>query len=135
MQPSSAYNEVVSFIKSGLDDISMSRSSVAWGIPVPWDDPQVVYVWFDALLNYITAVGYGDDEDEVRNDLAGRRAPGRQGHPALPRRLLAGDADGGRAAAAGQGLRPRLAAGRRREDEQVQAHRHRAGADHRPLRL
>ena len=60
--PKSAYNEVVSFIRQGLKDISMSRSSVEWGIPLPWDDKQVVYVWFDALLNYITAVGYGQDD-------------------------------------------------------------------------
>ncbi len=58
--PRSAHNEVVSFIRQGLEDISMSRSSVDWGIPLPWQDDQVVYVWFDALLNYITAVGYGD---------------------------------------------------------------------------
>ena len=62
VEPRSAYNEVVSFIKQGLDDISMSRSSVGWGIPLPWDEKQVVYVWFDALLNYITAIGYGQDE-------------------------------------------------------------------------
>jgi methionyl-tRNA synthetase len=64
VEPRSAYNEVVSFIKGGLEDISMSRSSVAWGIPLPWDDTQVVYVWFDALLNYITAIGYGSDAPE-----------------------------------------------------------------------
>ena len=64
VEPKSAFNEVVSFIKSGLEDISMSRSSVGWGIPLPWDDTQVVYVWFDALLNYITAIGYGDDEEK-----------------------------------------------------------------------
>ncbi len=59
--PRSAYNEVMSFLKQGLVDISMSRSSVSWGIPLPWDEKQVVYVWFDALLNYATAVGYGAD--------------------------------------------------------------------------
>lgn len=59
VQPQSAYNEVMSFLKQGLQDISMSRSSVSWGISLPWDDEQVVYVWFDALLNYITATGYG----------------------------------------------------------------------------
>ncbi|MFN8125504.1 MAG: methionine--tRNA ligase [Candidatus Nanopelagicales bacterium] len=59
--PRSAYNEVTSFIRQGLRDISMSRSSVEWGIPLPWDDQQVVYVWFDALLNYITAIGYGQE--------------------------------------------------------------------------
>jgi len=59
VQPTSARNEVLSFIRAGLADISMSRSSVSWGIPLPWDPAQVVYVWFDALLNYATAVGYG----------------------------------------------------------------------------
>lgn len=65
LQPQSAYNEVMSFIKGGLEDISMSRASknVSWGIPLEWDDSQVVYVWFDALLNYLTAIGYGADPD------------------------------------------------------------------------
>ena len=58
--PHSAYNEVTSFIRGGLQDLSISRSSFDWGIPVPWDPQQVVYVWFDALLNYATAVGLGD---------------------------------------------------------------------------
>ncbi|MBU6147966.1 MAG: methionine--tRNA ligase [Actinomycetales bacterium] len=56
--PRSAYNEVVAFIERGLTDISMSRSAVQWGVPLPWQPEQVVYVWFDALLNYITAIGY-----------------------------------------------------------------------------
>ena len=125
---------------AACSDLSISRSTFDWGIPVPWDPSQVVYVWFDALLNYATAVGLGDEpgtpgRGAVRRDLAGRRAPRRQGHPAVPRRHLAGDAHGRRAAAAGQGLRARLAARRRREDEQDQAHRHRAEPDHRPLRL
>ncbi len=59
--PASAFNEVTSFIRRGLQDLSISRSSFDWGIPVPWDSSQVVYVWFDALLNYATAVGLGDD--------------------------------------------------------------------------
>ena len=59
IQPRSAHNEAVSFIRQGLVDISMSRSSVSWGIPLTWDPTQVIYVWFDALLNYATAVGYG----------------------------------------------------------------------------
>jgi methionyl-tRNA synthetase len=59
--PQSAHNEVTSFIRSGLQDLSISRSSFDWGIPVPWDTTQVVYVWFDALLNYATAVGLGDE--------------------------------------------------------------------------
>ena len=64
VEPKSAYNEVVSFIRGGLEDISMSRSSVSWGVPLPWDEQQVVYVWFDALLNYITAIGYGQDQQK-----------------------------------------------------------------------
>jgi methionyl-tRNA synthetase len=60
-QPESARNEVLSFLESGVTDLSISRSSFDWGIPVPWDDEQVVYVWFDALLNYATAVGLGDE--------------------------------------------------------------------------
>lgn len=60
-QPESARNEVVSFLESGVSDLSISRSTFDWGIPVPWDTDQVVYVWFDALLNYATAVGLGDD--------------------------------------------------------------------------
>jgi len=59
VRPTSAYNEVVSFIEQGLTDISMSRSAVDWGIPLPWQSEQVVYVWFDALLNYVTAAGFG----------------------------------------------------------------------------
>ena len=61
--PQSAYNEVVSFLRGGLQDLSISRSTFNWGIPVPWDPDQVVYVWFDALLNYATAVGLGDAPD------------------------------------------------------------------------
>ncbi|HQG69912.1 MAG TPA: methionine--tRNA ligase, partial [Rhodoglobus sp.] len=55
VQPSSVRNEIIQFVKQGLDDLSISRSSFDWGIKVPWDDSHVVYVWFDALLNYITA--------------------------------------------------------------------------------
>jgi methionyl-tRNA synthetase len=64
VQPESARNEVMSFVKNGLSDLSISRSSFDWGIKVPWDDSHVVYVWFDALLNYITASGYGYDEEK-----------------------------------------------------------------------
>jgi methionyl-tRNA synthetase len=69
IQPQSAYNEVMAFLKQGLDDISMSRSAVSWGIPLPWDKDQVVYVWFDALLNYITAAGYGTPADSEEGKL------------------------------------------------------------------
>jgi methionyl-tRNA synthetase len=59
----------MAFLKQGLEDISMSRSAVSWGIPLPWDEKQVVYVWFDALLNYITAAGYGAPEDSAEGKL------------------------------------------------------------------
>jgi len=61
VQPDSKRNEVLGFIKQGLRDFSMSRTSITWGIPLPWDAAHVTYVWFDALFNYCTAVGYGDD--------------------------------------------------------------------------
>ena len=64
IRPEARKNEVVSFIKSGLQDLSISRekSSVSWGIPVPDDENHVMYVWLDALSNYITAIGYGNEE-------------------------------------------------------------------------
>ena len=58
--PQARYNEVLAFIERGLDDLSVSRTSFTWGIPVPDEPGHVVYVWFDALTNYLTAVGYGD---------------------------------------------------------------------------
>lgn len=60
--PRSAYNEVLSFLRGELKDLSISRSTFDWGIPLPWDSEHVVYVWFDALLNYATAIGLGDSE-------------------------------------------------------------------------
>jgi methionyl-tRNA synthetase len=62
-EPESARNEVISFLEGGVSDLSISRSTFDWGIPVPWDTDQVVYVWFDALLNYATAVGLTDAPD------------------------------------------------------------------------
>jgi methionyl-tRNA synthetase len=60
--PEKRRNEVVSFIKQGLEDISISRSSFTWGIPLPIDGKQVIYVWFDALINYLTVIGFAEDE-------------------------------------------------------------------------
>ena len=57
VQPESARNEVISFVRGGLQDLSISRSSFDWGIPIPWDPGHVLYVWIDALLNYVTALG------------------------------------------------------------------------------
>lgn len=64
IQPESVRNEIISFVKRGLDDLSISRATFDWGVKIPWDDSHVVYVWFDALLNYISATGWGSDEDE-----------------------------------------------------------------------
>jgi methionyl-tRNA synthetase len=63
IQPESVRNEIIQFVKGGLDDLSISRSSFDWGITIPWDHSHVLYVWFDALLNYITAIGYGVDDE------------------------------------------------------------------------
>ncbi len=63
--PETKRNEALSFIKGGLRDISITRTSIAWGVPVPWDEDHVFYVWYDALINYLTAIGYGRGEDET----------------------------------------------------------------------
>ena len=63
LQPESRRNEMVSFIKQGLDDLCISRSTFDWGIPVPMDEKHVIYVWLDALTNYITALGYPDEPE------------------------------------------------------------------------
>lgn len=59
--PSSRHKEVVSFVSTGLDDLCISRSSFNWGIPIPFDDDHITYVWFDALLNYISGIGFLDE--------------------------------------------------------------------------
>ena len=100
--PAERRNEVISFVKSGLKDLSMSRTTFDWGIPVPGDPAHVMYVWVDALTNYITATGYLTDPE----------GPLAKYWPAnihiigkdiirFPRRLLAGLPDVGRLAAAG----------------------------------
>jgi methionyl-tRNA synthetase len=62
--PTSRRNEVISFVKAGLSDLSISRTSFTWGVPVPDDPAHIMYVWLDALTNYITAVGYPDTESD-----------------------------------------------------------------------
>ena len=61
--PESKRNEALGFIKGGLNDISITRTSIDWGIRVPWDEEHVFYVWYDALINYVTAIGFGQDEE------------------------------------------------------------------------
>ena len=60
--PESRRNEILRLLDGGLEDISVSRAGQAWGIPLPFDPTSVVYVWFDALINYIAAAGYGTDD-------------------------------------------------------------------------
>lgn len=66
IQPESRRNEMIAFVKSGLEDLCVSRTSFDWGIKVPWDPKHVVYVWFDALANYLTAAGYIDDPEKFK---------------------------------------------------------------------
>lgn len=67
IQPVSRKNEMVNFIKQGLEDLCVSRTTFDWGIPVPINENHVIYVWFDALTNYISALGYGTEDDEKFN--------------------------------------------------------------------
>jgi methionyl-tRNA synthetase len=69
--PRIRYNEAISFIKGGLNDVSLTRARLRWGVTVPWDEDQVFYVWFDALLNYFTALSYAREGE----DLTGRFWP------------------------------------------------------------
>lgn len=64
--PETRRNEIVSFIKGGLEDLCVSRTTFKWGIPVPFNDRHVVYVWFDALINYLSGIGYGADEEKFK---------------------------------------------------------------------
>ena len=65
MRPVERRNEALSFIKGGLRDISCSRAGLTWGVPVPWDEDQVFYVWFDALLNYFTALSFAKPGEDL----------------------------------------------------------------------
>ena len=76
--PRTRYNEALSFIKSGLRDVPLSRHKLAWGVPVPWDSEHVFYVWFDALLNYYSALSYAPDPPGSHPEGHTQRAHGRQ---------------------------------------------------------
>ena len=69
IRPEARRNEVISFVRSGLRDLSVSRTTFSWGIPVPGDEKHVIYVWLDALANYITAIGYGSDDPKDKKKL------------------------------------------------------------------
>ena len=66
IQPASRRNEMINFVKQGLEDLCITRTTFDWGIQVPFDKKHVVYVWFDALLNYLTGIKYGTDEEMFR---------------------------------------------------------------------
>jgi len=63
--PRARYNEALAFIRGGLQDVSLTRAKLTWGVPVPWDQGHVFYVWFDALLNYYTALGYARPGEDL----------------------------------------------------------------------
>ena len=135
VQPESARNEVISFVKQGLQDLSISRSTFDWGIAVPWDEKHVFYVWIDALLNYATAAGFGTDPERfARTWPADVQLVGKdilRFHAVIwPAMLMAAGVD-----VPQEGLRARLAAGRRTEDEQVQGDRDPPEPDRRHVRV
>src|SRR3954465_13211077 len=68
VMPRERYNEALAFIRSGLQDVSLSRGKLSWGVTVPWDPSHVFYVWFDALLNYYTALGYARDGHDLTDE-------------------------------------------------------------------
>ena len=126
--PETRLNEVRSFVSAGLKDLSVSRTAIEWGIPFPGHPGHVVYVWLDALTNYLTALGFGSGDEsgaKPRTALlavrrrAPRHPPRRQGHPPLPRRLLARVPDVGGASPPDAGRQPRLLAEGPAEDVEV----------------
>jgi methionyl-tRNA synthetase len=65
VRPQARANEALAFIRQGLNDVSLSRAKLTWGVPVPWDDGHVFYVWFDALLNYYTALAFASEDEDL----------------------------------------------------------------------
>ena len=133
--PRTRYNEALSFIRSGLRDVPLTRHKLTWGVPVPWDPEHVFYVWFDALLNYYSALSYAREGE----DLTERLWPANyhliakdilRFHTVYwPALLMAAEIE-----LPGARLRARLPADGRREDEQVAGQRARPVRRHRPLR-
>ena len=117
IRPETRKNEIVSFVKSGLKDLSISRSTFDWGVPLPFDEGHVAYVWADALLAYFTGIGYGR---RIRAALAYAVPLRRQRYHALPLRHLACNADGCWLADYPYGIRTRLPAYQGRKDVEVQ---------------
>ena len=95
-----------------MEDISITRTSTTWGVTVPWNTSHVFYVWYDALVNYLTAIGYGEDEERFDDVVAVGAPSAGQGHHPIPLRVVAGDVHGGRHRASRSSARPWLAARR-----------------------
>ena len=111
IRPESRRNEVLGFLTTQkLGDLSISRpkSRLSWGIELPFDKDYVTYVWFDALVNYVSALEYLPQKTSARSVLARQCPSGRQRHSHYPRRLLVHDADGVEPDTSGNNLRPRL---------------------------
>ena len=92
-EPEHFRNEVLGWLREGLRDFSISRSGTTWGIPFPGDEKHRIYVWFDALTNYLTGAGFPQRPRRLRPMVAGRPPRHRQEHHALPLPVLAGHAD------------------------------------------
>ena len=75
IRPETRRNEVIAFVRSGLRDLSVSRTTFKWGIPVPGDPKHVIYVWLDALANYMTAIGYGSDDPKDKQSWSATGRP------------------------------------------------------------
>ena len=113
VRPPAKRNEALGFIRGGLDDISITRTSFRWGVPVPWDDGHVFYVWYDALDQLPHGRRIRPATERFAALVAGRPPPHRQGHPEVPLRLVARHVHGRGYRAAAGGVRARLPAGRR----------------------
>ena len=117
--PEKYRNEIIAFVERGLTDLSISRSTFDWGIPVPGDPRHVMYVWVDALTNYLTGTGFPDPEITAREILARQCTCDRQGHFEISRDLLAGVPNVGQNRTAAPNRRPWLFVQPGRENVEV----------------
>ena len=115
------------FLLPGLQDLCVSRTSFKWGIPVDFDPKHVVYVWLDALTNYITGIGYDCDgssnKEQFNKILACRPSSDWKRYHPFPYHLLANLPDGTGSASSEAGIWPSVASAGRRKDEQIQRKR------------
>ena len=95
VRPASKRNEALGFIRGGLRDVSITRTSFTWGVPVPWDSGHVFYVWYDALDQLPDRRRLRRRPGDVRRALGRGPPPDRQGHPQVPLRVVAGHVHGG----------------------------------------